>query len=260
MSKHLIVGCGVVGKATGTFLEANKEDVWYCDKNQSLIKTSDKQKWVLSLHPKSISDFDMLWICTPETAVENILKQLSLNFRNTKFIIVRSTTIPGTLDKLEKEYKIKTLIHNPEFLREKTSIEDMFFTDRIVVGSNNEYGDYFVKFVYDSLHCPKVVVNLKTSEMIKQVSNAWLATQISFWNEIKELCDVMKINPQEVSNAVTLDKRISNYGSIMLGKAFGGNCLPKDLDHLLECFKSQGLQAYVLHMIRDKNGMLRSKE
>ena len=147
---------------------------------------------------------------------------------------------------MEKNYELVKLIHNPEFLREKTAINDTFFTNRIVIGSNS-YGNgkYFIDAIYNSLHCPKVNVDLRTAEMIKQVSNAWLATQISFWNEIKTICDVMKINPQEISNAVVLDKRISKYESIMLGKPFEGKCLPKDLEHLIDCFKEQGLQSYI---------------
>ena len=258
--KHLIVGTGVVGLATGTFLEANKEDVWYCDKNQNLIKNSDKQKWVLSLHPKSIASFEVCWICTPETAVENVLKQLSLNFRNSKMIVVRSTTIPGTLKKLEKKYKVRYLVHNPEFLKEATSIEDTFNPDRIVIGASCSFASGCVLNIYKTIKCAKFEVSLTASELIKQISNAWLATQISFWNEIKELCDVMQINSQEVSNIVTTDKRISKYGSIMLGKPFGGACLPKDLEHLIDCFKEQGLTSYILHMVRNKNDMLRSKK
>ena len=257
--KHLIVGCGVVGEATGTFLETNKEDVWYCDKKQSLIKTSSKQKWVLSLHPKSISSFEILWICTPETAIEDVLKQLSLNFRAQKFIIVRSTTIPGTLTKLEKKYKVRYLVHNPEFLKESTAINDTFNPDRIVIGSSCSFASGCVLNIYKTIKCKKFEVSLTESELIKQISNAWLATQISFWNEIKELCDKLKVNPQEVANAVTRDKRISEYGSIMLGKAFGGHCLPKDLEHLIECFKEQNLNSYVLHMVRNYNDMLRYK-
>lgn len=260
MSKHLIIGAGVVGQATGTFLEANKEDVWYCDKNLNLIKTSDKQKWVLSLHPKSIASFEVCWICTPETAVENVLKQLSLNFRNSKIIVVRSTTIPGTLAKLEKKYKVKYLVHNPEFLKEATAIDDTFNPDRIVIGASCTFASGCIMNIYKSIKCEKFAVSLTASELIKQISNAWLATQISFWNEIKTLCDSFDVNSQLVANIVTTDKRISKYGSIMLGKPFGGKCLPKDLEHLLKCFKEQGLQSYILHMVRNKNDMLRSKE
>lgn len=254
--KHLIVGAGVVGLTTGTFLEANGEDVWYCDKNLNLIEKSDKSKWVISLNYKTVSSFGVFWFCTPETAVEGIIKQLSLRIRKSKMIIVRSTTIPGTLKKLQDKYKIEYLFHIPEFLREATSIEDTFNPDRIVIGGD-DCG--WVTPFFKSLHCPIVTTNLTTSELIKQISNAWLSTQISFWNEIKELCDAYKVNSQEVANAVTLDKRISKYGSIMSGEPFRGKCLPKDLNNLISCFKEKGLNSYILHIIRNKNDFVRSK-
>jgi len=254
--KHLIVGVGVVGNATGTFLEANNEEVWYYDKNQKIIEKSDKSRWVLSLNFRNVSSFEVFWICTPENVVEGIIKQLSLRTRKTKIIIVRSTTIPGTLEKLQKKYHIQFLFHIPEFLREATSIEDIFNPDRIVIGGD-DCG--WVTPFFKTLHCPIVKTNLTTSELIKQISNAWLSTQISFWNEIKELCDSFKVNSQEVANAVTLDKRISKYGSNMLYKPFCGKCLPKDLENLINCFKQQNLNCYILHMVRNKNDFLRNK-
>jgi len=256
--KHLICGVGVVGKATGTYLEANSEEVWYYDKNDFRLKNI--KNCIDSLISLLVESFDILWICAPETAVEDILKKVPKLFKLEKIIVVRSTTIPGTLEKLETKYKITNLVHNPEFLRESNAIEDTFNPDRIVVGASKKALTTSIFDIYKSIKCAKYRVSLTESELIKQISNAWLATQISFWNEIKELCDSFSINSQTTANIVTKDKRISKYGSIMTGKAFGGHCLPKDLEHLIECFENQNLNSYVLHMVRNKNDMLRSKE
>ena len=253
--KHLIIGYGTVGKSTGKFLEANKEDVWYHDKNRRKVRDIKHT----SLLPRNLEKFDMIWICTSEKVVETVIKQIPPFLRETIYIIVRSTTVPGTLDMLEKKYDIRMLIHNPEFLREKTAINDMFFTNRVVIGCNNGLGEYFVKVVYGSLHCPKIITNLKTSELIKQVANAWLATQISFWNEIKDVCDKSGVNPQEVANTVTLDKRISKYGSAMLGTGFQGKCLPKDLTNLIEYMKEVNVNPFVLHAVRNYNEGLEAR-
>jgi len=257
--KHLIVGCGCVGKATATFLEAQKEDVYYYDANKvtlDFLTREGKKTWYV-LCPKT--HFEVYWICTPETEVENVLKMIPKSELHSRLIVVRSTTVPGTLDALEKKYKIENLAHNPEFLREKTATEDTFFPDRIIIGSNESFASGCLLRIYKHLNCPIVLVNLRTSELIKQISNAYLATQISFWNEVKSICDAFDTNPQMIANAVTLDKRISKYGSIMTGQPFSGKCLPKDLGNLLEAMKKKKIPSYVLHSVRNLNDWIASR-
>jgi len=245
--KHLIIGAGIVGKATGIWLETNKHDVTYFDTDEHQLSrwAESGRKVCFDFKPE---DYDVCWICTPETAVELILKYLP---RDT-FVVVRSSTIPGTLQMLQDKYNIKNLVHNPEFLREKTAWEDMFNPERIVIGGES-FAAGCIERIYSSCTCPKFVVSLTESELIKQIANSYLATQISFWNEIKTICDNFGVNSQEVANIVALDKRVSKYGTMMIGKPFQGKCLPKDLNNLLKVMQERGIESIVLDAIKKSN-------
>jgi len=256
--KHLIVGSGVVGVATGTFLEANNFDVTYYD-NNNIVRTRLREKGKRVIGNNKSLWFDVIWICVPETCIEDVFDYLPKRLLWDNIVIIRSSTFPGTIRKLKYKYNIPKLYHVPEFLREATSIDDTFNPDRIVIGVAGEDAGWITP-IFDSINKPKIIVTSTESEIIKLVSNAWLSTQIAFWNEIKELCDKLEINPQKIANAVTLDKRISSYGSNMLGLPFVGKCLPKDLEQLLDCFKEEDIKSYVLHMVRNKNDYMRFEE
>lgn len=247
--KHLIIGSGVIGKATGTWLEANNEDVTYHDTNKDVIqqlKNNNKK-----IHDDCIGDFDIFWICTVEWDVTDIFKKLSNNLKDKKIIVIRSTMPIGSTKKLQKQYTL--LAHNPEFLRAKTAIDDMFHPDRIVIGTDSEYVKEVMKKIYKNVHVPVLFTDTTTSEMIKLVSNAWLSTQISFWNQIKMLCDSCNINSQEVANGCALDKRISKYGTNMIGESYSGFCLPKDINSLIKIFEFQSIKPTLLKAVKEVN-------
>ena len=84
--------------------------------------------------------------------------------------------------------------------------------------------------------------------------------QISYWNEIKKIADELKINPQMVANAACLDKRISNYGTAMLGEPFGGFCFPKDINALIKSFEELGLDPELLKAVRRVNDQIKKEE
>lgn len=254
--KHLIIGCGTVGYATGTFLEANNFDVTYYDINKILI-TRLKLEGKKTISYFKNKSFDVLWFCVKETQLENAFSIIPKKLLWKSIVIIRSSTLPGTMDKISSNYNIKSLYHIPEFLKEKTSIEDTFNADRIVIGIGEDDADYVLQF-FEAFNIPKIETTFIESELIKLIANAWLSTQISFWNEIKELCDTYNLNPQLIANTITLDRRISKYGTNLLGKPFEGKCLPKDLENLLQCYKNRGLNSTILHAVRNKNDYKRS--
>jgi len=238
--KHLIIGSGVIGKATGIWLHTNNEKVIFNDINEEVIEKI-KTEYETT---KKIINADIYWICTAEWDVENVLKTLDED----STVIVRSTTSPGTMVSLQKKHKHLKLIHNPEFLVQNEATIGIFNPDRIILGSSNQKELRRIKNFYLRLiKCPVVTTDFTSSEMIKLTSNCWLATQISYWNEIKTMCDKLKINPQAVSEAVTLDKRISKYGSIMLGKPFAGFCLPKDTKAMKNLFNEHKIKSNVIN-------------
>lgn len=236
--KHLIIGSGVIGKATGIWLLANKNEVYFNDINDETLKKLKDEGYKTT---KKIIDADVYWICTAEWNVEEAIKEIPKG----SLVIVRSTTPVGTMEKLQDKNEDLILVHNPEFLVQKTAVLDMFNSSRIIIGSKIDVKD-MMNNIFSTVKCPIIFTEFNTSELIKYTANCWLAMQISYWNEIKELCDSFKVNPQEVANAVTLDKRISNYGTAMIGKPFSGFCFPKDTKALLETFKKRKINSRMI--------------
>ena len=160
-------------------------------------------------------------------------------------VIVKSTVLPGTTEKIikpiiEKYSKKKAfedfgLAVNPEFLREGKALKDFMNPDRIIIGVNqdDDKTKQILKKLYEPFNAPKLIVDIKTAEMIKYASNAFLATKISFANEIGNICKKLGIDSWKVFEGVGLDHRISPY-AFRSGAGFGGSCLPKDVRALIK--------------------------
>jgi UDP-glucose 6-dehydrogenase len=236
--KNLIFGSGVVGKSTGQLLESNGEDVIYYDTDYTVVDKLKKDgKTATTILP---STWDICWMCTHEKYLPGIIPSRP---SKDSIIIIRSTVEPSLFDAMDKNGMSDYVFHVPEFLREKNALEDSFFPDRVVIGCNisNQYVDTVVDLFSDMFTTKIVVVPLQISALIKLISNAWLSTQISFWNEIYDILVNYPEFMQIVPNIVTMDKRISKYGTIMVGKPYSGKCLVKDLDHLLNIHKNSKL-------------------
>ena len=255
--KHIIVGSGVIGKATGEWLIANNYDVVFYDKNKKVLDSIKKEKRnvIYKLENSVVDDSYnvFVWICTAEWNTEEALKE-TIEFQKQKkignvFYVIRSTTYPGTTENLREAYSVKFIAHNPEFLREKTAINDMFNPDRVVIGTSQIKMEKILKEFYEKNYTNIVCTDSTSSELIKLASNCWLATQITYWNEIKKIADKLNLNPQEIANVCTLDKRISKYGTNMLGKPFSGFCLPKDTKALDKLFLDNKINSDLLHLI-----------
>ena len=250
--KNVIIGSGVVGVATGTWLEANKFDVTYYDiDNEVLRKLRKSGKKTANILPK-LTRQDIFWICTHEKHVEPIIRKYS-DILSKSVTVIRSTCPPGTLQHIQNSLGMVFLAHNPEFLREKTALDDEFNKDRIIIGTNNNYVKELMQRIYKSSNTPIIFTDPITSELIKYAANCWLSTQISYWSSIKQLCDKLNVNPQLVSNAVTLDKRISKYGSAMLGFPYSGKCFPKDMKSLIKTFKDKKINPTLLEAVEKVN-------
>ena len=153
-----------------------------------------------------------------------------------KIIVTKSTVPVGTGDKIEKILLKKRkkssfeVISNPEFLREGEAIQDFKFPDRIVIGSNNSKIVRKLENLYEPLIKKGAVffsTNRRGAELIKYASNAFLATKITFVNELANLCEKTNVNIEDVSLAMGLDKRIGPR-FLRAGPAYGGSCFPKD--------------------------------
>ena len=195
----------------------------------------------------SIKESDIIFICvgTPTKKNSNsadlsqiyeVAKLISKSINKFKIIITKSTVPVTTGDEIEKillkrnSKKKFSVLSNPEFLREGEAIRDFIYPDRIVVGSNDKKANRIMKNLYSPL-ISKGAQYLNTSrraaELIKYASNSFLATKITFINEIANLCEKTGINVEDISIGMGLDKRIGSR-FLRAGPGYGGSCFPKD--------------------------------
>ena len=254
--RHVIIGSGVVGVATGTWLKANNYDVVYYDIDSEILRKLRKSGKKTTNILRKMTRRDIFWICTHEKFVKPIIAN-HLRVLSKSITVVRSTCPPGTLQHLQSSFELPFLAHNPEFLREKTALDDEFNKDRIIIGTNNNYVREVMQEVYKSINTPLYFTDFTTSELIKYASNCWLSTQISYWSSIKQLCDKLKVNPQAVADGCTMDKRISKYGSAMLGVPYGGKCFPKDMVSLIKTFEYNNLEPILLNAVVEVNEFMK---
>ncbi len=256
--KHLIIGAGVIGSATGMLLAANKEDVVFCDiKPETLLKLKNRG-FSVTTKLESIQA-DIYWICTAEWDTEEALKKLA-EIHDDPTIVIRSTMPVGSTEQLIKKYRLTHVAHMPEFLRQKTAIQDIFDEDRIIIGTHDDTIKKTLQTVFASVTCPLIWTTPTTSELIKYAANCWLATQISYWNQIKAVADKYNVNPQMVANAASLDQRISTYGTAMTGDPYGGFCFPKDMDALIKAFEDAALNPTLLNAVKKVNEEIKESQ
>jgi UDPglucose 6-dehydrogenase len=232
---------------------------------------------------ESVPDSDVIMICVGTPSGRNGEADLSMvasaagsigtalqRCSGYHIVAVKSTVPPGTTEHLVKPTVIKYLrdyadedrsaspsmdigfVMNPEFLREGLAIQDFMNPDRIVIGSlDKKAGDLFQK-VYDGLEVPLIRTSLIAAEMIKYASNAFLATKISFSNEIGNVCKRLGIDAYEVMKGVGLDHRINPY-FLNAGVGFGGSCFAKDISALMHLAKEVGEDPLLLKAVIDIN-------
>ncbi|MBM7622028.1 UDPglucose 6-dehydrogenase [Bacillus tianshenii] len=177
---------------------------------------------------------------TDLTYLYSAFDEISLWLTEFKTIIIKSTVPPGT-NKSMSEYlaekgisvSLFNIVSNPEFLKEGSAIYDMFHPDKTVIGLGNDdkVSEAILRKIYHRLDAPFIVTNWNGAEMIKYASNAFLATKISFINEIARVCEEYDADVMEVANGLGTDPRI---GALFLqaGIGYGGSCFPKDLQSL----------------------------
>ena len=195
----------------------------------------------------AVKNSDIIFICvgTPTSKKNNAAdlsfvfdaaKQIASSINNFKIIVTKSTVPVTTGDKIEKiilkkkKRNLFEVISNPEFLREGDAIRDFRFPDRIIIGSNNPKVTKKMKNLYDPLikkGAKFFSSNRRGAEIIKYASNAFLATKITFINEIANLCEKIDVNIEDVSIGMGLDQRIGGR-FLRAGPSYGGSCFPKD--------------------------------
>jgi UDPglucose 6-dehydrogenase len=159
-------------------------------------------------------------------------------------IIINKSTVPIGMGDIVTQILIKhgprdvsvDVVSNPEFLREGSAVADLLKPERIVIGATRRSAAQKVAEIYKPLHCPILITDLKSAEMIKYASNAFLATKISFINEIANLCDKVGADILQVTRGMSYDSRIGSQ-FFNSGLGFGGSCFPKDVAALAQIGK-----------------------
>ena len=195
----------------------------------------------------SVKKSDLIFICvgTPTkkggsgadlSQIYNVAKEIRKSINKFKIIITKSTVPVSTGDKIESilskrcKKKMFSVVSNPEFLREGEAIRDFIFPDRIVIGSNDLKSNKILKNLYSPLiskGAKYINTSRRAAELIKYASNSFLATKITFINEIANLCEKTGVNVDDISIGMGLDQRIGSR-FLRAGPAYGGSCFPKD--------------------------------
>ncbi len=194
--------------------------------------------------------------------VEKVAETIAEQMNGYKVIVTKSTVPVGTGERLReiigsrmKEHFDFDIVSNPEFLREGSAIEDFLHPNRVVIGTSGQQAAAIMKDLYRPLYLietPMLITDVKTAEMVKYASNAFLATKISFINEVANLCDAVGANVQEVAKGMGLDRRI---GSKFLhpGPGYGGSCFPKDVSALSKISRNNGYKFSIIDAVMDVN-------
>lgn len=200
--------------------------------------------------------------------IEDVAKEIAKHIKSYKVIVTKSTVPVGTGDKLRdlisknlKENVDFDIVSNPEFLREGAAIEDFLRPNRVVIGASSAQAIAIMKDLYRPLYLietPFVITNIRTAELIKYASNAFLATKISFINEIANLCEDVGADVQTVAKAMGLDQRIGPK-FLHAGPGFGGSCFPKDTLALLQMAKENGTRLGIVEAVVKANEYQRER-
>src|SRR6266702_708155 len=192
--------------------------------------------------------------------VESAARGIAQELDHQALIINKSTVPVGSGDVVSRIIRKNlkrpevhfAVISNPEFLREGSAVQDFQNPDRVVLGSSDQEAARKVATLYLPLRAPIVITDLYTAEMIKYASNAFLATKISFINEIAQICERLGADVKEVAAGMGYDKRIGR-AFLDAGLGFGGSCFPKDVRALTHMADEAGLHPQLLRAVMDIN-------
>lgn len=288
--KISVIGTGYVGLVTGVCLSEVGHEVTCLDiddkKIQSMRKgispiyepgldelmkknIEEQRLFFTSSYAEGMAEKQVVFIAvgTPQSKdgsadlqyLNKACQSIGENMQNDLIVVTKSTVPVGTNEHVEQEiikYKSRDfdlkVVSNPEFLREGSAIHDTFHGDRIVIGSEDSDALDRVKEIYQPFDLPIVTTDLRSAEMIKYASNAFLATKISFINELGNLCERLGANIENVANGMGMDKRIGNK-FLNAGVGYGGSCFPKDTNALHSIGQSVDYQMPIIKSVIETN-------
>lgn len=281
--KVAIIGTGYVGLSTGVCLSEIGHHVTCIDTNEQkivrltqgispiyepgldelLVKNIDSGNLHFTgSHKKGLAEAEIIMVAvgTPQKEdgsadlgfIEMAVNDIATNLDHNAVIVIKSTVPVGTNERVRELLQerlpdsIKVdVVSNPEFLRQGSAVRDTMEADRIVIGAENEAAALKVKELYAPLNVPFILTTNRSAEMIKYASNSFLATKISFINEVANLCEATGADVLDVVEGMSLDQRIGNQ-FFNPGIGYGGSCFPKDVKALLHTAKQYNREFAIL--------------
>lgn len=258
-----IIGNGFVGNAIYQNLKDKIQDLFVFD--------VDKSKSLNSYEQTINSDF--VFICLPTPMKDKMGGECNLSYIDNFFeslpndlesiFVIKSTVPIGTTKRLSEKRNDLKILHNPEFLTARNSVEDFNNADRNIIGGEIELSQKLELFYSQYFpHIPTILVTSDESESIKYFSNTYLSVKVAYFNLMYDLCDKMGMDFEKVRSSVSLDKRIGESHTFVPGvdgdRGFGGTCFPKDLNALKYTLENNNLNTSILSEVWDYNMKIRN--
>jgi len=275
-----IIGQGFVGNSLKEGLKGDYSDLLTFDIKPEISICGSLEELVLNTY--------FIFICVPTPMrkdgschiglVEDVIDAISKVkrpkklkdfgfFRNTKNVIILKTTVPpGTTAKLQSKYKSFDFVFNPEFLTEANAVDDFKNQNRILLGGSNDESLNLVSDLYRKSFptVPIVKMTADEAEMAKYLTNAFLATKVTFANEMFQICEALNIDYVKVIEAAKLDKRLGDSHWKVPGPdgdfGFGGHCFPKDLNAIKFEANQAGTDTTLINAVLEKNNKIRKNK
>ena len=287
-----MIGAGYVGLVSGACFADFGHQVTCIDKDRNRVTTLNRGeipifepglpdlveanmrqgRLVFSTDTACVRDAEAVFIAvgTPSrrgdghadlTLVYDAVRELAPHLSPSTVVVTKSTVPVGTGDEIENILRAKRpdaefqVVSNPEFLREGAAIQDFKHPDRIVIGSDEAHAQAVLADIYRPLYLnpsPILYVSRRTAELIKYAANAFLATKITFINEIADLCEQVGADVQQVARGIGLDHRIGGK-FLHAGPGFGGSCFPKDTSALLTTAHDHGVPLRLVETVAAVN-------
>ncbi len=289
--KIAVIGTGYVGLVTGTCFADSGNSVICVDNNPEKLETL-RQGRIPIYEPgletlfkrairenrisftddlaKAVAASDILFLSLPTppgadgqadlSSVIHVAGQIGDMIEDYKVIVNKSTVPVGTADKVRMTIEARTnvpfdVVSNPEFLREGAAVNDFQKPERVVIGTSSEKAAEIMKELYEPFvrsGNPIIIMDERSSEMTKYAANGFLATKITFMNEIANLCERLGANVDNVRRGIGTDSRIGKR-FLFAGIGFGGSCFPKDVQALHYTAKENGYDFRILGAVQDVN-------
>lgn len=283
-----VIGTGFVGVVTAGVMASFGHQVYGLDVDEQKVKRlqngdipffepkleelvkeqlSSKHLMFTTSYKQAVSQSDVIFICvgTPSAPdgqadlryVQSAAESLAPYLKPDAIVVIKSTVPPGTNTKVKN--RIEPLAHHsfyvasvPEFLREGSAVDDTFHPDRVIIGANESFVRKTLKKLHEPFNAPVIEMSPESAQMSKYSANSYLATRITFINQIADLCEKNGADVMEVIKGIGGDKRIGEHYWYP-GLGYGGSCFPKDVKELAAYSRSVGEANNLLNKVNELN-------